>query len=323
MKKQKPFFKGILGFTRSDDEVLARDADASIYRCWWEFMRLSPVFWYARTRDIDPIDPKIAETYSLVGDLSDDMFYRWWNTTGRYSFAEAKRPHKVEVLDLNNLDQHSFKEKAFYLEIPLTIRRETILKQVKQMLDEYHDGRSLDLAGTTSAKLKLFTKRYRLRTIELEYWVLLYRMLYPKIEMWRIGDRLQLSPHLKIRGLHGWDESPLFGRLSSISGRYLYKAKFSLNNLVYGNFPNTTKLNFGDDFMPFGKERHADYLKAIELDTKEYKSEFYLWLEEEYGNILKHEVIKRNHLEMAYRMPDGKVRKRMSKFISGESDLIS
>ena len=75
--------------------------------------------------------------------------------------------------------------------------------------------------------------------------------------------------------------------------------------------------------MPFGKERHADYLKAIELDTKEYKSEFYLWLEEEYGNILKHEVIKRNHLEMAYRMPDGKVRKRMSKFISGESDLIS
>ena len=91
---------------------------------------------------------------------------------------------------------------------------------------------------------------------------------------------------------------------------------------MYGNFPNTNKLNFGDDFMPFGREHHADYLKSTELDTKEYKSEFYLWLEEEYGNILKNEIIRRNHLETLYRMPDGKVRKRMPKFISGESDLI-
>ena len=60
MKKQKPFFKGILGFTRADDEVLAKEADASIYRWWWEFMRLSPVFWYARTRGIEPVDPKIV-----------------------------------------------------------------------------------------------------------------------------------------------------------------------------------------------------------------------------------------------------------------------
>lgn len=322
MKKQKPFFKGILGFTRADDDVLAKEADNSIYRWWWEFMRLSPVFWYARTRCIDPVDPKIAETYSLVGDLTDDTFYKWWNTTGRYSFAEAKRPNKVEVLDLNNLEQHPFKEKAFYLEIPLTIRRETILKQIKEKLDEYHDGRYMDLAATSTAKLKLFTKRYRLRTIELEYWVLLYRMLYPKIEMWRIGDRLQISPHLRIRGLHGWEESPLFSRLSSITGRYLYKAKFSLNNLAYGNFPNTTKLNFGEDFIPFGEHHHSDYLKATELDTKEYKSDFYLWLEKEYGNILKNEIIRRNHLETLYRMPDGKVRKRVPKFISGESDLI-
>lgn len=322
MKKQKEFFKGILGFTRADDEVLAREADESIYRWWWEFMRLSPVFWYARNRGIEPVDTKISETNSLIGDLSDDVFYRWWNTTGRYSFAEAKRPNKVEVLDLNNLEQHPFKEKAFYLEIPLTIRRETIIKQIKEKLDDHHDGRYMDLAATSTAKLKLFTKRYRLKTIELEYWVLLYRMLYPKIEMWRIGDRLQISPHLRIRGLHGWEESSLFGSLSSISGRYLYKAKFSLNNLVYGNFPNTSKLNFNDDFMPFGKEHHADYLKATKLDTKEYKSEFYLWLEEEYGNKLRHEVIRRNHLTDAYRLPDGKVRKRIPKFISGESDLI-
>lgn len=318
MDKQKPFFKGILGFTRQSNEVLARDAEESIYRWWWEFMRLSPVFWFARTKGIEPVDPKIAETYRLVGDLSYNRFNQWWEATGRYAFAEDVRPQKVELLDLHHLDQHAFKEKALYLELPLTIRKETILKQIKRILNEHHEGRQLDLAGTSTAKLKLHTKRYRLRVVETEFWVLLYRMLYPKIENWRIGDRLQISPHFKLREIDRLGEPLIFDQVSSVTGRYLYKAKFTLNNLLFGNFPNVSKLNLDQSFMPFGKKHHDDYIKATEGD----QSEFHQWLLDEYSNLLKHEVIRRNRLEENYRKPLSLTWKRTPAFVTGESDLI-
>ena len=322
MNKQQPFFKGILGFTRQSSGMLSRDAEDSIYRWWWEFMRLNPVFWYARTKEIDPVDPKIAETYKLVGDLSHPHFNQWWRNTGVNVFAEEIRPPKVTNLDLFNLDKHSFIDKALYLEIPLNIRKETILKQVKKLLDEHHDGRGLDLAGTTTAQLKFHTKRYRLRVIEIEYWVLLYRMLYPNIENWRIGDRLQLSPHLKLRDIDRKGEPRLFDGLSSLTGRYLYKGKFMLNNLLYGKFPNSMALNLDESFMPFGKEHHEAYLEATKLNGGDQKSEFHLWLLDQHTNSLKHEVIRRNRLEENYRKPLSQTWRRMPAFVAGESDLV-
>jgi len=322
MDRQQPFFKGILGFTRQSSEMLSRDAEESIYRWWWEFMRLSPVFWYARTYEIDPIDPQIAETYKLVGDLSYPYFNQWWHMTGVNIFAEETRPAKVAKLDLFNLDKHSFIEKGLYLEIPLTIRKETILKQVKKLLNEYHDGRGLDLAATTTAQLKLHTKRYRLRVIEIEFWVLLYRMLYPNIENWRIGDRLQLSPHLKLRDMDRKGEPRLFDGLSSLTGRYLYKGKFTLNNLLFGKFPNGTASKLDESFMPFGKEHHQAYLDATKLSGSEEKSEYHLWLIDQYASRLKHEVIRRNRLEENYRKPLSMTWRRMPAFVAGESDLV-
>ena len=322
MERKQPFFKGILGFTRQSNEVLARDAEESIYYWWWEFMRLSPVFWFARTRGIEPIDPKIAEIYRLLGNLSHHRFNEWWEATGREVFAEEVRPRKVETLDLYNLDRHEFKEDSLYIELPLTIRKETILKQVKRILNEHHEGRKLDLAGTTTAQLKLHTKRYRLRVIETEFWVLLYRMLYPKIENWRIGDRLQISPHFKLREMDRLGEPLIFDQVSSVTGRYLYKAKFTLNNLLFGNFPNVTKLNLDETFMPFGKDWHPKYLEATRLSSGDKQSEFHRWLLDEYTSLLKWEVIRRNRLEEAYKKPLSLAWKRTPAFVAGESDLI-
>ena len=317
------FYKGLPGFTRADDEILARDAEETVYRWWWEYLRLSPAFWFARQTGHSLVDPEMAKTYELAGDLKGANFRRWWEETGVNVFAEGRRPAKVKNLDLERLHEHSFKEKALYLEVPLTIRKETIFKQLREMLNELHDGRDLDVTATANATFKLHTKRYRLRVIELEYWVLLYRLLYEDIKVWRIGDRLQLAPHLKLRTAERRLESrdKRFNQLNSLTGRYLYKARYTLAHVERKSFPNGGKIIVPEIFMPFGEKHHQEYLAAIgEIDGAE--SAWKTWLRDEYSTTLKYEIARRNHIQEKMKLPGSKLRQRLPDFISGKSDLL-
>lgn len=321
---EKPrFYKGLRGFTRSDDEVLARDAEDSIYRWWWEYLRLSPAFWFARQTGHSLFDSEMAQSYELAGNLKGNNFRRWWEETGMNIFAEAKRPAKTKVLDLEKLNEHPFKEKALYLEVPLTIRKETIFKQLRAIFNELHEGRELDVAETANAPFKLHTKRYRMHVIELEYWVLLYRLLYKNIEVWRIGDRLQLAPHLKLRTAERRLESrdKRFNQLNSLTGRYLYKARFTLAHVERKSFPNGSKIIIPEGFMPFGEKYHQEYLAAIGK-INEAESPWEAWLHEEYATSLKYEVARRNHIAEKMKLPGSKIRQRLPDFILGKSDLL-
>lgn len=343
MERKREFFKGILGFVEKDEELLAKKASESIYRWCWEFMRIHPVFWYARTRGIDPVDPVVFEMYRLVGDLSHDFFHTWWNETGRRIFSETRNVPKVTAINLFALDAHPFKEKdVLYLDIPLDISRRTIMKQIRLQLDKVHESRSLNVTKHSSAQLKLYTKKYRLQTIEKEYWVLLYRMLHSKIRMWQIGDRLQLSPSLKVRGLfreEGADK--LINQLNSLTGRHFYKAKNTLDNLMFKEFPNYKIKDLPDDYMPFGAAHHADYLKSTKLeadrrqDIKKRKtvqekleernaihSEFHQWLVDNFAGVIKLEVIKRNRIENQYKLPGSRLWQKLPNFITGYDNQL-
>lgn len=340
MSTKKEFFKGVLGFTESDEELLAKKAEQSIYRWWWEFMRINPVFWYARTKGVEPTDPLISEVWKLTGDLSHDNFYKWWNATGIELFAESKQIPEVRVIDLKEIDKHSFKEKgALYLDIPLNISRRKIIKEINKKLDAVHSSRSLDVAKHSTAKLALYTKKYRLNTVENEYWVLLYRMLNSKISMWQIGDRLGIARSINLRGQKGWSQSKGFNQLNSLTGRYYYKARYVMNNMMFREFPNYKKKDLCDTFKPFGPSHHDDYLKATKLigerreeirkrKTKQelinernlIHSEFHQWLVDNYASSLKMKIIESNNLESNFKM--SKVWPRLPDFISGVSDQL-
>lgn len=343
METKKEFFKGVLGFTEGDEELLARKAEESVYYWWWMFMRIHPVFWYARTKEIDPIEPKTCEIYKLAGDLSHHHFYQWWNETGRKVFAEINKIPEVTVIDLLRIEEHPFKKADhLYLDIPLNISRRKIIKEVRKRLDAFHDGQSLNVTGHSTAKLGLFTKKYRLKTLENEYWVLLYKMIYSKMRMWQIGDRLQLAPRLKVRGRLKDDVfGPKYNQLNSLASRYYFKAKNMSDNLMFKEFPNYKKKALGKDFMPFGAAHHDDYLRSTNLksdrrlDIKKRKtfqekldernvihSKFHQWLVENFSNEIKVEVIKRNHLENSYKLPGSKLWKNMPNFINGLDDQL-
>ena len=323
MEQEKPrFFKGLPRFTRSDNALLARDAEESIYFWWWQFLRLSPVFWFAREFGYKLVDPQMATVFDLAGDLGENNFSIWWNKTGVNIFPENKRPARIQVLDLDHLNQHLFDQNSIYLEVPLTIRKEVIFKQLKNILDEVHLGRGLDVTKTANADFKLYTKRYRLRVIEQHYWVLLYRLLHEQIKVWRIGDRLQLAPHLYVRNIDRIIAQKKFHQLTSLTGRYLYKARYTLLNVERNSFPNTSKIIVPDDFKPFGKKRDHEYRTATGMNEG-VKSLWNKWLHDQYATLLRQEIVKRNRVDQQVKMPDSRIRKRLPEFIIGESDLLN
>ena len=331
---QRPFFKGIPRFVAATDELEVSEAAESVYRWWWECLRLSPVLWFAAETGFPPKEAEVAKVAEAFGDLRSGNFTKWWRETGRKIFAESKRPSRVTLLDLSQLNRHRFSADKIYIEVPLTIRQQTIVRQFKGILAARHDGRELDLLKHSNAEFKLYTKRYNneLHPLINEYWVLLYRLLHPRIEIWRIGDRLQVAPQHQIRDAYGNIADPdLYGRyrpnrhlngLTSMTGRYLYKARFALLNAERGSFPNHTAVAVSERYQPFGLKHQTEFRHATEDGKDGSESAWKNWLRRKYAAELRNEVARRNHIKDKFEMADGKVRRRMDPFIAGESDLL-
>lgn len=323
-RSNRPFYKGIPGFTREQEDEYGHEAGRGIYGWWWRYLRLSPVFWFARTTGIAPKLPQLAKVFAEAGDLSHDNFNRWWRETGSQLYVEEVRPRRVRVVDEDNLEEFVFypKGKSIVVEIPLTIRQGTISRQLREILAEHHAGRGLDVMAHSTAQWPLHTKRYKLDTLEREYWTLLYRMLYPDIAAWRIGDRLKLAPGLNLRDVDRWKfnrtTSPL-DRMSSTIGRYLYKAQWTLWNAEQGSFPNASKAAPSE--KPFGSQMHSDFLEAtgIRIDAH---SPWHEWLHKEHHEDLVSRIRRKNNL-MGIAAIHAKTQERLPKFIAGESDLLS
>ena len=319
----RPFYKGIQGFTREREEDLWRDAEISVYQWCWRYLRLSPVFWFARTAGVSPKHPDLARSYEAVGDLQHEMFRKWWRDTGANLFVESTRPLRTRLVDEENFDKFVFypEGKSIMVEIPLTISQATITKQIREILSQTHPGRSLNVMEHSTAKWRLYTKRFNLNTLEREYWTLLYRMLYPDIAAWRIGDRLKLAPGLNLRDRDRWKVSRATSphtRMSSTIGRYLYKAQWTLWNAERGLFPNATKAQ--PVAMPFGEKLHKDFLDATgrRIDSV---SAWHQWLHEQHYEDLAYKVRVKNNLPRVTAFT-AKMLERFPKFIAGESDLI-
>jgi hypothetical protein len=97
MKYQRTgFYKGIPGFTVSSDDLLLEAAEASIYRWWWEFLRLSPAYWYARTTGKPLVVPEMAKAYE-VGQPGMPQNYRL--AVAYYTRAAMRRdPKSIRIL---------------------------------------------------------------------------------------------------------------------------------------------------------------------------------------------------------------------------------
>lgn len=325
MRNQRTgFYKGIAGFRRGSEELLYEAAEHSVYQWWWEFLRLSPVLWYAQHAGVTPVVPKMAEVCEQAGDVREDRFNKWWRSTGSVLFEEARRPLQLRRVDEQALGEHEFypQGKSMLVEVPLTVTSRTLVKQFKKLLAQTHGDQRVDVLEHSNAAWKLHTKRYNLIALENQFWVLVYRLLYPDIAAWRIGDRLQISPGLMLRNIdrqrYAGKTSPI-SRAQSTVGRFLYKAQRTVANAELASFPNFNPIAVTE--MPFGEHHHKDFLIATRGTVSE-PSAWQQWLHEEFHWRLVKRIKEKNRIA-GMTAVDPKVVQRLSKFIAGESDLLS
>lgn len=331
MKHQRSgFYKGIPGLTVSDDDGLLKAAEASIYKQWWSFLKLSPVYWYARQTGIAPVIPEIAENYEKAGNLNWPNFNVWWEKHGKYVFEEANRPAKPRLINLDEFSNHELYQNSILVEIPLTVTSKKIIRDLKELLHDIdHDVSGRNVIKLSNAPLKLKSKKFNKTTIEHEQWVLIYRILHSHIPVWKIGDRLQLAPNNNVR-----DADPKafskgkgpFATLQSLTGRSLYKARFARYHVERGSFPNYTRIADLNSVQPFGAKLHKEFLEATnetnrdENDKHVPNSPWQEHIKDEYAQDLKYKIIHANRHDQRY-VNEPKFKLRYDDFIAGKTEL--
>lgn len=298
-------YKGIPGFRRQSKEKLLKAAHDSPYYWWWRFLKLSPVFWYAQKTGLKPINSEVARTLELASDLQSPMFSSWWQKHGQYLFAEAHAYPEVRLIDVDKFAGHDLYRKSIVLEIPLNITRKKAMSEIRKHLVENKQGQIAEVLGLSSAQFKLYTKRHHPSTLENEFWVLVYKILFPEITNWKLCDRLQLAPHIDKNAIklrltanrhRGSDPIAL---MQSLVGRNLYKARFARHHVERGSFPNYTKVDLKSVATPFGIKHHSDYLDATSETSMEY-SAWQQHLSKLYLDDLKYKILHKNRLDKHY-----------------------
>ena len=309
-----------------DESSLFDEARQSVYFWWWAFLRLSPVLWFARETGAIPKDKAVAKVAELSGDLGEKEFRNWWRQTGTIIFAESVELPEVKLLGVDvDVRFPMSTSETLYLEVPLSISKVTIIKQVRVLLNSNHAGRELDLMEESTAQFRLHTHRYRLRSLEIQYWVLLYRLLYDKVFDWQIGDRLRIAPHLKVReGIEVDKKRAYFSTpralLGNITGRHLYKARYTLRNVERGEFPNLEKVELSDRYQPFGLRLQTEFREATESRNGKH-SAWHDWLHKQFAADLMGKIMDGNRFRTSQFRAD-RPSKRLKAFVEGSVDLL-
>jgi hypothetical protein len=219
----------------ADEDAELAEARNSPYYWWWAFLKESAE--YRRS-----LSGRSEEPYASMardfGRLGNDFDY-WWLRTGREIFAEQMALPRVRELEHGvtvNLDQINPK---LVLELPLTIRRSTILRQINEFLDKYHQGAKLRVMKHGTARRKLFAQsRMRLTTLKVLHDVWTTRKNFPQMTWWEIGEALGVSRAFDTKLTDTPDERAYKHRcMTLVVQRHCRKATALIDFAAKGDFP--------------------------------------------------------------------------------------
>ena len=262
MDEDTDFFKRLprQRSSKAQHETELTDARSSIYRWWFEYLKLSKDYWWltkiSNHRSDDVLFQKVWENF---GDIYKYEFDDWWLSHGRYLFVEKRMPGRLERLDWHSITREHFNETRLVLSIPLTIRKETVMRKVRGILNQYYD-RQFDVIKHSTALLKLHTGRYRQESIAVAYDVWInhrkYVTLMPegqKKKLWEIGEMLNLAGESRLkRGNTPKEVQEKRRMLNALVSRYLRKANALIKNVEIGRFPCY------DENVPIHSDRFND-----------------------------------------------------------------
>jgi hypothetical protein len=240
---------------RIDDELEA--AKNSEYARWFRCLKMSDVYSeYARRRtsgaseDRVQVEPKIAETFKLFGDVRRLDFETWWQTRGRQLFKISQPLKRVrEIAEEAELDRLALTDNKLVLEIPLTLTRQTVMRQISKLLAERYAIRPpVDIYQEAPTRAKRIHNKIRMDHVDKALDILQALKVHGDKTLAEIGVLTDLN--LKLGSIKPDDiyientmNDPEFRRRMTLAvARYATNAENLVDNAIRGEFPSLKRV---------------------------------------------------------------------------------
>lgn len=222
-------------------------ASRTIYPVWLEYLR-------AYREKYGPIpedaDPKIQSTFRDFGDVQKE-FTQWWLEGGRDLFRENG---EIPLVTVESIDEQWTGEndypKFITLRIPLTVPRDNIDRQIRNILKQCHMGRRLYVHAGSKAKRKLHP-RSMYRPEDFRRMLAVWRIAVTgradhlpeneKKPWWQVAYEAQLAEHFDPHNdTHDRTAEEARRHLTKIASDLYDQAVNVMHNAIRGVFPRDT-----------------------------------------------------------------------------------
>lgn len=230
-----------LPLTDVDRATELKAAEASLYYWWWVFLRENQDYRRAISGRKEQPWARMAADFGRLGD----RFETWWFERGRSLFQEQVAIPRVRKLQHTEPANYDSINRKLIVELPLTIRRKTILRQVSQLLDAELNTTDtkyfsqLRVHAHSTAKRRIYpSQRIRLSTFKPLLQVWQARKANKTKPWWEIGEELKLSPSYVVEA--GDDEQTIKHNrrmMTLIVQRHYRRATALIDFAGRGDFP--------------------------------------------------------------------------------------
>jgi hypothetical protein len=183
--------------------------------------------------------------YDDFGDVVDMSFAQWWQQNGRYLFAERKSIPVVQSYNHHrDLETIGRLREKIVIEVPLTLRKSTVVRQINKILKAAYEGREVVPREQSTARRKLAKSKLRKETIDKMLDVYELRLKKPNLTLWQIGEQAGIELDLMARSTDGQILSLQQERIRMgiAVSRYLKQSRDLIWNATEGIFPSTKPL---------------------------------------------------------------------------------
>ncbi|WP_396190295.1 hypothetical protein [Flavobacterium sp.] len=220
-----------------------RQAKSSWYGLWYRCLRLSDEYQHCCTNDGKG---RLKPIYGDFGDVVDLRFEQWWQRVGRYLFAERKAIPKVQFYThRRDLEEITNLRDKVVIEVPLTIRKSTVVRQINKILKAAYEGRDVVPREQSTARRKLAKSKLRKETVSKMLDLYELRARKPELTLWQLGERAGIELDLMARTTDGQQMTLQQERIRMgiAVSRYLKQARNLIWNATEGVFPSIKNLS--------------------------------------------------------------------------------
>lgn len=215
-----------------------RSARNTWYALWYRSLKLSEEYKHCC---INNGKGRLKPLFGDFGDVVDMRFEQWWQRIGRYLFAERKAIPKVQsYTHRRDLDEITNLRGKVVIEVPLTIRKSTVVRQINKILKAAYEGRDVIPREQSTARRKLAKSKLRKETVSKMLDLYELRIRKPELTLWQLGERAGIELDLMARSTDG-EQMTLQQeriRMGIAVSRYLKQARNLIWNATEGTFPS-------------------------------------------------------------------------------------